>query len=137
MARSYATVGQMMSYAIDRSVSSPDVQMPRDRNGDVELLLRRQYNLKEDQLFSFFDTQVAIDGLPARYRQAVVQYWRAEGQGWSMREHARHNRPGLHHDTFAGRLRKGHVLLREAFNEAAARRRAQVDAQSVKSALAA
>ena len=40
MARSYATVGQMMSYAIDRSVSSPDVQMPRDRNGDVELLLR-------------------------------------------------------------------------------------------------
>ena len=28
---------------------------------DVELLLRRQYNLKEDQLFSFFDTQVAIE----------------------------------------------------------------------------
>lgn len=40
MARSYATVGQMMSYAIDRSVVSPDVQMPRDRNRDVELLLR-------------------------------------------------------------------------------------------------
>src|SRR5699024_2912914 len=39
-ARSYATVGQMMSYAIDRSVVSPDVQMPRDRNRDVELLLR-------------------------------------------------------------------------------------------------
>ena len=28
---------------------------------DVELLLRRQYNLKEDRLFSFFDTQVAIE----------------------------------------------------------------------------
>lgn len=40
MARSYATVGQMMTYAIDRSTSSPDVQMPRDRTADVELLLR-------------------------------------------------------------------------------------------------
>ena len=28
---------------------------------DVELLLRRQYNLKEDRLFSFCDTQVAIE----------------------------------------------------------------------------
>src|SRR5699024_4790158 len=40
MAHSYATVGQMMTYAIDRSVVSPAVQMPRDRNRDVELLRR-------------------------------------------------------------------------------------------------
>lgn len=40
MARSYATVGQMMTYAIERSTSSPDVQMPRERTADVELLLR-------------------------------------------------------------------------------------------------
>jgi len=32
-----------------------------DNRVDVDLQLRRQYNLEEDRLFSFFDTQVAIE----------------------------------------------------------------------------
>ncbi|WP_114855210.1 hypothetical protein [Brachybacterium sp. YJGR34] len=40
MARSYATVGQMMTYAVDRSVSSPDIPLHQGRDGNVELLLR-------------------------------------------------------------------------------------------------
>ena len=35
--------------------------MVDDRRVDVDLQLRRQYNLEEDRLYSFFDTQVAIE----------------------------------------------------------------------------
>ena len=35
--------------------------MVEDRRVDVDLQLRRQYNLEEDRLHSFFDTQVAIE----------------------------------------------------------------------------
>lgn len=76
-------------------------------------------------LGSVHDTQVAIDALPARYRRAVVQYWVMEGQGWSMRDHAR--RAGVTHPTFGAWLRKGNVLLAVDFRRARDRRRAEVD----------
>lgn len=40
MARSYATVGQMTTYAVDRAVSSPDLASHPDHTAHVELLLR-------------------------------------------------------------------------------------------------
>lgn len=40
MPRSYATVGQMMTYAVDRAVSSPDLDLHRRGDGHIELMLR-------------------------------------------------------------------------------------------------
>lgn len=40
MARSYATVGQMTTYAMDRTVSSPDLETVRDHDSRIELTLR-------------------------------------------------------------------------------------------------
>lgn len=40
MARSYASVGQMTTYAVDRSVTAPDLDIHRDDEAYVELLLR-------------------------------------------------------------------------------------------------
>lgn len=39
MARSYATVGQMTTYAVDKAVSSPDLASHRDHTAHVELML--------------------------------------------------------------------------------------------------
>ncbi|GAA4530536.1 hypothetical protein GCM10023160_31660 [Brachybacterium paraconglomeratum] len=40
MARSYATVGQMLTYAVDRSALSPDLEIPAERHVRVEVILR-------------------------------------------------------------------------------------------------
>ena len=40
MARSYATVGQMLTYAVDRSALSPDLEHPAERHVRVEVILR-------------------------------------------------------------------------------------------------
>ena len=40
MARSYATVGQMLTYAVDRSTVSPDLETTRERHVRVEVILR-------------------------------------------------------------------------------------------------
>lgn len=40
MARSYATVGQMLTYAVDRSALSPDLEPPAERHVRVEVILR-------------------------------------------------------------------------------------------------
>lgn len=40
MARSYATVGQMLTYAVDRYALSPDLELPADRHVREEVILR-------------------------------------------------------------------------------------------------
>lgn len=40
MARSYATVGQMLTYAVDRASSSPDLENWSERNVRIEVMLR-------------------------------------------------------------------------------------------------
>lgn len=40
MPRSYATVGQMLTYAVDRSALSPDLEPPAERHVRVEVILR-------------------------------------------------------------------------------------------------
>ncbi|MGP5265736.1 hypothetical protein [Brachybacterium alimentarium] len=40
MARSYATVGQMLTYAVDRSMSSPDLEASAEQHTRVEVILR-------------------------------------------------------------------------------------------------
>ena len=59
------------------------------------------------------DTDTALLGVPIRYRQAVQQFWRYEGQ--SMREHSRRLRGGgegrLSYHTFEVWVIKGHEIL--------------------------
>ena len=40
MARSYATVGQMLTYAVDRSMSSPDLEASAEQHTRVEVILQ-------------------------------------------------------------------------------------------------
>ena len=57
------------------------------------------------------DTEMAVCGLPARYQQAVRQFWTYYGQ--SVRWHARQRQIGQH--TFEAWVMKGHDLLRTEF----------------------
>jgi hypothetical protein len=54
------------------------------------------------------DTQKAIDSLPARYGQAVSQFWLYEGR--SLRWHGRHRQ--VNYETFEAWVLKGHELLK-------------------------
>lgn len=73
-------------------------------------------------LGSVHETQVEIDKLPARHRQAVQQYWVLEPYGFSLREHAR--RRQITHPTFIAWLRRGHVLLAVGFRHLRDQKRA-------------
>lgn len=74
---------------------------------------------------SVHETQVEIDRLPGRFRQAVAQYWILEGYGHSLRDHARKRQ--VSHPTFITWLRKGHAMLFLAFRAARDRRKAQAE----------
>lgn len=55
------------------------------------------------------DTDTALLAVPIRYRQAVQQFWRTEGQ--SLRWQARQVRYDLSYHTFEVWVMKGHELL--------------------------
>ena len=55
------------------------------------------------------DTDAALLVVPIRYRQAVQQFWRYEGQ--SLRWQARRLRLGMKHHTFEDWVIRGHKLL--------------------------
>lgn len=66
------------------------------------------------------DTDQALLRVPVRYRQAVQQFWRYEGQ--PLRWHARRLRkkPALNHEVFQDWVLKGHEYLRDALAERSA-----------------
>ena len=113
--RGWAEFRKSAAYAVPSSWPS-DGPMPRGDGFGT-----RNWRL----VGSVHDTQVEIDRLPARYRQAVIQYWICEGKGYSLREHARQRQ--VSHPTFTTWLRKGHAMLFLGFRAAAARRRAVAD----------
>ena len=55
------------------------------------------------------DTDTALLAVPIRYRQAVQQFWRWEGQ--SLRWNARRLRTDMDYHTFEIWVMRGHVLL--------------------------
>ena len=69
------------------------------------------------------DTGVAIDGLPARYKLAVRQFWLFEGR--SLRWHGRHRQ--VNYETFEAWVVKGHELLKVSFALQHAAWRVQVE----------
>lgn len=74
------------------------------------------------------DTDTALLGVPIRYRQAVQQFWRFEGQ--PMRWHGRRIRPHIGHETFEHWVLIGHDLLGTQIALRSARYHARVKANS-------
>lgn len=68
------------------------------------------------------ETQVCIDELPARYRQAVKLFWIFEGETWRAYARREGMQEGSGHKTFKIWVRKGHVLLIKDFRDRLKRR---------------
>lgn len=128
-------VGRMRAWASFR-ITGGAYSVPSSWPGDGPMPRGDEFGTRNWRLVgAVHETQVEIDRLPGRYRQAVAQYWVLEGYGHSLREHAR--KRGVTHPTFTTWLRKGHVLLREAFRAAQDRRKAQATALRPENAKAA
>lgn len=63
-------------------------------------------------LGEFDDTDNALRCVPIRYRQAVMQFWRYEGQPMRWQARRLRNAPMLSYHTFEAWVIKGHELLR-------------------------
>ena len=62
------------------------------------------------------DTSRALNGIPARYRQAVMWFWQFEGRPLCW--FARRSGEGVDYRTYEARVLKGHTLLRAELSRA-------------------